>query len=289
MDDASQKRIRLEVTGLTKSYSRGRRAPAEVALRALDMRLAPGELLLLAGPNGAGKSTALRLFAGLDVPDEGRVLLDGNTPRSLAARRATAWLPDNTELFPFLDWRETLEYFAALTGIGGAAMKERRDALGETWGLTGFGRKRVGGYSLGMRRRLALATVLIGRPDLLLLDEPISGLDPEGQAIFSRELRLEKERGATVVMSSHNFANIDDYADFLLVLRGGETVLQGRLDEIAERCHSRDLTVTGLDAESWSGFVSAVEALGGRVTREGLPRAEIESLVLGDSDTPEGA
>jgi ABC-type multidrug transport system ATPase subunit len=282
MSSAAPQSPRLEAFGLSKSFPVRRRRETEMALEDFSLSLSAGQIAVLAGANGAGKSTALKIMAGLELADEGRVRIFGASPRSLEARRRSAWLPDATELFPFLNWKETLRYFGEISGTPATEIALRIEELGATWGLDRYGKKRVGGFSLGMRRRLAIASVLIARPDLLLLDEPISGLDPEGQMLFVQEILREKERGATIVMSSHHFSQLEEFVDHLCVLRAGKTLVAGSLDELGRELPGRDITARGLDAEALVQLAQRARELGGELGPARLARADLDRLVLGE-------
>ena len=238
-------RLALAAHGLRRRYRGEIGKAATDALDGVDLVLKPGEALMLVGLNGAGKSTLLRLAAGLELPDEGKIRLFDESPRSAGNRRRVAYLPDGAELFPFLDARETLDFFGAGVGLDRAARRRETELLIEALDMKAFAKKRVGGYSTGMRRRLALATVLVGAPELLLLDEPAGGLDPEVTRLLLDALGREKERGATIVMASHHLAHAESFCDRIAVLTRGKIRFDGRLEDLAETIGARDVTLTG--------------------------------------------
>ncbi|MEZ6195197.1 MAG: ABC transporter ATP-binding protein [Planctomycetota bacterium] len=279
--------VLVEAIGLGKSYPKRHATDPDSALEGFDLVVRAGEAVVLAGGNGAGKSTALRILAGIEEPSRGRALVGGLPPRALAARRMTGWLPDTAELFPFLDWRETLDFFVKLADGERAALTARAAELAETFGLTAFGRKRVRTYSLGMRRRLAIAATLVAAPRVLLLDEPIGGLDPDGQHLFSEVMRREKDRGAALVVSSHHLGRSEEFADRLVVLRRGRIGLAGAMGELAERLGSRDITAHGLDGAALAALADRARELGGTLDAPRLAASEIESFILdADPETP---
>ena len=279
--DASGATPSIWATGLGKTYTRRGSQAAGHALASLDLAVHSGEAVVFVGPNGAGKSTALRLMAGIELPSRGRVRIFEDSPRAMAVRRRIGYLADSSELFPFLDVRETLEFFGAAADLERPLRRERADELIELLGLASYGKKRVHTFSLGMRRRLGLACVLIGRADVLLLDEPISGLDPPGIRLFFEIMQREKERGATIVFSSHHLGHAELLCDRVVVLRRGEVLLQGEVASISAAVGSRELTVDGLDDQAIEVIREAVRKEGGaleqvRISEDGLARFLLE-------------
>jgi heme exporter protein A len=177
-----------------------------VALRDVTLAAHRGEVLALFGPNGAGKTTLLRILATLIRPTRGSALLDGadlaGRDSRAAARRRIGFLAHQTMLYDRLTARENLVFFAQMHGVSGA--EARAGLLLDQVGLGGRGEDRVGDLSRGMQQRLAIARALLHRPDLLLLDEPFTGLDPAGSRFLAEVLRDFASGGGTVVFSTHD-------------------------------------------------------------------------------------
>jgi Cu-processing system ATP-binding protein len=204
------------------------------ALSGIDLEVGPGEMLGLIGHNGAGKSTLFKLMLGLISPSGGQVLIDG-VSTSVAAFRAAryriGYLPEAFATYDNLTGAEVLRLFADLRRVPRAACAE---ALAQV-GLQAAARRPVRGYSKGMRQRLGFAQVLLGSPDLVFLDEPTNGLDPEAIHDFYRVLRELRARGATIVIASHILAELEERVDRLLVLRAGRIAASGTLAQLRAR------------------------------------------------------
>jgi Cu-processing system ATP-binding protein len=209
------------------------------AVRDVSFTLRQGELVALIGHNGAGKTTLMKLMLGLIRPTAGRVRLLGEDPASgaFAARRRLGYLPENVAFNGALTGRETLSFYARLKGEG----TETVPGLLERVGLAAAAARRVATYSKGMRQRLGLAQALLGNPRMLLLDEPTTGLDPEFRQQFYEIMRALRDRGATVLLSSHALTELEERADRTIIMDRGAMVAAGTLAELrhAARLPSR--------------------------------------------------
>jgi ABC-2 type transport system ATP-binding protein len=209
---------------LTKSFG------GRVAVKDVSFRSEPGSVTGFLGPNGAGKTTTLRMLVGLTRPDAGEATVLGGAYRDLPnpARRIGVLL-DASAQHGGRRGREALAVSAQLIGVDGA----RVDALLDHVGLEpSAARKRVRDYSLGMRQRLGIAHALLGDPEVLILDEPANGLDPEGIRWMRELLRDFADRGGTVLLSSHLLREVEVVADRLVIIGGGEILAQGTRDEL---------------------------------------------------------
>ena len=190
------------------------------AVDAVTLEVARGEIFGLIGPNGAGKSTLFKLMLGLIAPSAGAIRIDGERVDGAGfrdVRRRVGYLPENVVLWDNLSGLETLRFFAALKR---ADARGCADALARV-GLAEAAERRVRGYSKGMRQRLGFAQALLGEPALLFLDEPTSGLDPQSRRDFYAALRALRERGVTVVLTSHVLAEMQERVDRLAIMRQG--------------------------------------------------------------------
>ncbi|HZJ95914.1 MAG TPA: ABC transporter ATP-binding protein [Thiopseudomonas sp.] len=222
---------------------------AMAVLDNISLTLAEGEVMGLFGHNGAGKTTTVRLILGLLQATSGEVRVLGGTPGDSDVRRKIGFLPENVMFYPQLTGRETLEHFARLK----SASKQQVDELLEQVGLVAASSKRVKTYSKGMRQRLGLAQALLGRPRLLLLDEPTVGLDPIAtQELYQVIGRLRNE-GTSIVICSHVLPGVEPYIDRAAVLALGRMEAVGSLHELRTQAKLPvRIRVAGLKAEQLS-------------------------------------
>ena len=215
----------LSLTQVTKQYGE------QKAVNNVDMTLQAGECVRLAGHNGAGKSTVMKLILGLIRPSAGSVTLFGENVsggRAAEIRRKIGYLPESVALHPSLTGKETMDFYAKLKGVD----TQGNQALLERVGIAQSAHKRVGAYSKGMRQRLALAQALLGAPQVLLFDEPTTGLDPASRQLFYQIVHELKTQGATVLLCTHALAELDGHADRVVVMKNGRKLADGNMHEL---------------------------------------------------------
>ena len=220
----------LAITGLTKAYDKP-------AVRGLDLTLHPGEFYALLGPNGAGKTTSLRMTAGLLRPDAGTIAIFGVDALKdpVAAKRITAWVPDEPLVYDKLTPVEYLEFVAGLWQVEAELAAKAADALLDQLGLGPHAHERCGGFSKGMRQKVALAGALVHDPRLIILDEPLTGLDA-GSARQVKTILLDRVRaGATVLMTTHILEVAERMAERIGIIAEGRLIAEGTLDELRAR------------------------------------------------------
>jgi ABC-2 type transport system ATP-binding protein len=242
-----------------------------------------GEIFGLLGPNGSGKSTTIKIILGLLHKTSGRVSVFGGLPSDVAIKRRIGYLPEESYLYPFLDARETLDYYGKLFNLSSDVRKRRIDELLEMVGLSSVQFRPVREYSKGMQRRIGIAQALINDPEFLILDEPTTGLDPIGTRQI-KDLILELgRRGKTVLLSSHLLADVEDCVDRMVILYGGKTQAEGTCDELLE---SRDKTTIETDALDEATISRIDELIRERshgaqaITRVSRPRQKLEELFI---------
>ena len=204
------------------------------ALDGVTLSIDDGETVGLLGTNGAGKTTLFRLIVGHMIPDAGEITVAGMTPADgTDVRRQVGYLPESSGFPPSLTGREVLDFHARIRTVPAAERADRVAEVLSTVGLLSAADRAVGGYSNGMRRRLGLATVLVGRPRVLLLDEPTGGLDPRGVDAFNEAVtRLNAEMDITTVFSSHRLPEVEAVCERVVMLHDGRLKADGRVDEL---------------------------------------------------------
>ena len=242
------------------------------AVDGVDLEIRSGELFGLIGHNGAGKSTMFKMMLGLIPQTAGEIRIDGApVPGSdfRTVRRKVGYLPENVVLYDNLTGIETLDFFAKLKGVPST----QNGALLERVGLSHAGRRRVREYSKGMRQRLGFAQALLGKPRILFLDEPTTGLDPEAIRGFYAILRQLKSEGVTMVITSHILAEIQERVDRLSIMAAGKVQATGTVQALREQMDLQlwfDVRVAPEDFESVRNAlgglpVGAIEARDGHV------------------------
>ena len=221
----------IEARDLTQTFHTGqgkKKVPVH-AVAGVDLDVAEGEVVGFLGPNGAGKTTTLRILLGLAAPTAGSVSIAGSSPRDLAEpwRHVGAVLESN-DVHPARTGRDHLRVLARLCDLD----DDRVDELVDLVGLTTAARRKVGGYSLGMRQRLGLAAALLGDPHLLILDEPTNGLDPVGVRWMRDLLRQFADGGGAVLMSSHLLTEAQHTVDHVVIIDQGRLIADAPLEEV---------------------------------------------------------
>ena len=274
----------IECRRLTKVFKDFWMRDRARAVEDLNFDVMPHEVFGLLGPNGSGKSTTIKMLLGLLKPSSGRIAVFGKPATDVSVKRRIGYLPEESYLYQFLNARETLDYYGKLFQLEHRTRMRRIDELLDMVGLTHAQFRPVREYSKGMQRRIGLAQALINDPDLLILDEPTTGLDPIGTRQV-KDLILELgRRGKTVLLSSHLLADVEDVVDRMAILYGGRKRDEGTCDSLLTRSNLTlietdeldDATVSEIDAliQRRSGGASSVHS----VTK---PRQKLEELFLG--------
>lgn len=223
---------------LTKVFKDFWMRPRVRAVEDLSLEIMPHEIFGLLGPNGSGKSTTIKMILGLLNPTRGRLVVFGKSPSDVETKKRIGYLPEESYLYPFLNARETLDYYAKLFELDAKTRTRRIDELLDMVGLTAAQHRPVREYSKGMQRRIGLAQALINDPDFLILDEPTTGLDPIGTRQV-KDLIIELgRRGKTVLLSSHLLSDVEDVVDRMVILYGGKIRDEGTTDSLLTK-HSK--------------------------------------------------
>lgn len=222
----------IAAENLTKVFPVPFRRQSIVAVRDLNLRIEPGEVYGLLGPNGSGKSTTLKIILGLVSSTRGQTKIFGHDSSRVESRKTVGFLPENPYFYKFLSGEETLCFFGKLSGLGGSALNKRANELLKLVGLSEARKQRLSTYSKGMLQRIGLAQALIGEPKLVVLDEPTAGVDPAGSRDIRNIIVDLKQRGVTVLLSSHLLGQVQEICDRIGILVKGRLVREGRLAEL---------------------------------------------------------
>jgi ABC-2 type transport system ATP-binding protein len=242
MPDQPHRPIALALRGLTKSYDRP-------AVNALDLTVYGGEFYALVGPNGAGKTTTLRMVVGLLKPDAGSIEIEGIDALAdpVAAKQITAWLSDEPMIYDKLTPFEYLEFVAGLWRIDSKAAEARAGELLGWLGLGPHAHERCEGFSKGMKQKVALAGALVHDPKLIILDEPLTGLDAGSARQVKNVLRERAAAGGTVIMTTHILEVAERMADRIGIIASGRLIAQGTLDELRKQTKNSGTAATSLE------------------------------------------
>jgi ABC-2 type transport system ATP-binding protein len=258
----------LRTEGLTKVFDMGvvrRRRVA--AVDDLTLSVEEGEVFGFVGPNGAGKTTTIKMLMGLIYPTRGRAFIFDAPIPSAASKRRIGYLPEHPAWYDFLTGREAIEFFAGLAQVPAGERVRRSGELLELVGLAGAADRQIRKYSKGMQQRLGIAQALVGDPAFVVLDEPMSGLDPIGRKDV-RDLILElKRRGKTVFFSTHILPDVEALCDRVGVILEGKLRDVGRLDQLlSARVQTVELTVAGLRDDAPIGGGRVLARAGDRIS-----------------------
>lgn len=234
----------LQVQDLVVTY-RPKSGPPVEAVRGLSFFVEPGEVVGFLGPNGAGKSSTLKALMGFVRPDRGTCEVFGEASWEESSRRRIGYLPEVAMYYPFLTPVETLQLYGELQGLKGRKLRDEIDHLLEVVGLSHAVRKQNRQLSKGMLQRVGIAQALLGSPELLVLDEVTSGLDPVGRKELRNLLRKKQQQGTTLFFSSHELAEVEMLCDRILLIHKGHLVEERRVGALKEELRRYELTYTG--------------------------------------------
>ncbi|NMF38227.1 ATP-binding cassette domain-containing protein [Flammeovirga yaeyamensis] len=226
----------IQLRGITKRYGE------HTAVHRLNLSIKKGEIFGLLGPNGAGKSTTILTIMGLTEPDSGIVEVCGINPtrKPIEVKQRVGYLPEDVGFYPQLTGLDNLVYTAQLNGLDKEFAKDKARAFIERVGLKDAMHKKVSTYSKGMRQRLGLADVLIKNPEVIILDEPTSGIDPKGvEELLNLIVELRNEHQITVLFSSHNLHQVQQVCDRVGIFVEGQLLAEGNLEELSQELFTK--------------------------------------------------
>lgn len=238
----------LELKEVSKTFRTGFTMKAVQALKGVSLTINRGEIFGYLGPNGAGKTTTLKIIVGIIFPTSGHVSVLSHPPGDIAVKQRVGFLPESPYFYEYLNAREFLDFYARLFGIPLGVRRERIRRLLKTVGLEKKADEPLRKFSKGMLQRIGIAQALINDPELIILDEPMSGLDPLGRAQVREIIQRLKEEKRTVIFSSHIIPDVEAIADRVGIIVDGKISDVGNLDQLLnERIHAVEITARNVD------------------------------------------
>lgn len=270
----------IQVRNLTKVYRDFWGRKKVRALNSLSLDVNKGEVFGLLGPNGSGKTTTLKLLLGLLFPTEGTVSILGRPATDVQKNERIGYLPEESYLYRFLNAEETLDFYGRLFKMSGAERRKRSQELIEMVGLKDARRRQLKEYSKGMTRRIGLAQALINDPDLVLLDEPTSGLDPIGTREMKDLIIKLRDQGKTVVLCSHQLADVEDVSDRIAILYGGELKVLGNVNDVLKQDEKTEFLTSRLNDEAVAEIEAVLKRHQATMLSVDHPTSTLEDLFL---------
>ena len=270
----------VRIRDLKKVFPVHLRRRQVTALRGLSLDIPAGHVYGLLGPNGSGKSTTLKILLGLVTPTSGTSEIFGVPSSRVASRAEVGFLPENPYFYKFLTGSETIAFYGRLCGLGGRPLRTRVAELLDLVGLQDAGDRRISGYSKGMLQRIGLAQAMVHDPRLLILDEPTAGVDPAGsRQIRDLILRL-KERGKTVLLTSHLLEQVQEVCNRVGILAKGELVREGSLEILTGVTGQTEYLIENAGPELQAEIARLAASHGARLVAARTPQLDLETVFL---------
>ncbi len=270
----------IETRSLSKVYRDFWSRQKVRALKALDLEIRRGEIFGLLGPNGSGKTTTIKLILGLLFPTSGQALVFGRDATDVKKNERIGFLPEESYLYRFLNAEETLDFYGRLFNMAAPLRRQRTSDLIEMVGLGWAKRRQLREYSKGMTRRIGLAQALINDPELIVLDEPTTGLDPIGCREMKDLILRLRDEGKTILMCSHLLADVQDVCDRIGILYQGELQELGRVESLLKVRDVTEVRASGLSEACQAEVRQVIERHGGQIQSFGNPTTTLEELFL---------
>ncbi len=269
----------IETISLTKIFPDWWGRAKVIAVEDLNLQIRQNEIYGFLGPNGSGKTTTIKMLLNLLHPSKGAAFVMGGTVGDPKISARIGYLPEESYLYKYLTARETLHFYGRIFGLPASVRKARVETLLEMVGLSGMGNRQIGTFSKGMARRIGLAQALINDPDLLILDEPTSGMDPLGTRQM-KDLFVElAQRGKTILLCSHLLADVEDICDRIGILYGGRMQVEGTVKELLQQRNETQIRTQKLSCQAIEKIRQVAAAEGQSLEIE-TPMDKLESFFV---------
>src|SRR5512137_1964091 len=270
----------IRIQDLRKDFRLGFIPKSYKILKGITLAVKEGEIFGYLGPNGAGKTTTIKCLLGLIAPDAGTIEIFGKPHASYKARETLGFLPENPYFYDYLTATEFLAFYADLFGLDRTVKAERIARLLKLVGLERAAHLQLRKFSRGMSQRIGLAQALINDPRLVILDEPLGGMDPLGRKEIRDIIVRFKQEGRTVFFTSHILQDIEMICDRVAIIVGGRIVKEGGLrDLVSEKVLFTEVTVSGLPPQAFEGWGECVSTQGDRILLKVYDEARVEEVV----------
>ena len=249
----------VELRDLSKTYRRNNGDPVE-AVKQINLDIYKGEIFSLLGPNGAGKTTTISMMSGLIAPTSGDAFIGGHsiTREPMAAKRLMGFIPQEVALYPELSARRNLLFFGQMYGMHGSALNKRVDEVLEFIDLTDRQKDKIDTFSGGMKRRVNIGVGLLHRPELLFMDEPTVGIDPQNRRrVLDTVKQLRDEYGMTILYTTHMMEEAQELSDRVGIIDHGELIALGTQGELTQQVREEDQIEFAIDGRRWSADLEA--------------------------------
>jgi ABC-2 type transport system ATP-binding protein len=280
MDTTSSEIPAVRIRDLKKVFPVPLRRRQVTALRGLSLDIPAGHVYGLLGPNGSGKSTTLKILLGLVTPTAGTSEIFGVPSAQVKSRTDVGFLPENPYFYKFLTGAETISFYGKLCGLSGSTLRARVSELLELVGLQDAGDRRISGYSKGMLQRIGLAQAMVHDPRLLILDEPTAGVDPAGSRQIRDLILGLKDRGKTVLLTSHLLEQVQEVCDRVGILAKGELVREGSLDILTGVTGQTEFLIENAGPELQAEISRLAATHGARLVGTRQPQLDLETVFL---------
>jgi ABC-2 type transport system ATP-binding protein len=272
--------VAVSIENITKDFSLKFRGLKLRAVDGLSLEIPQGEIFGLLGPNGSGKSTTLKILLGLIKPTSGEIKIFGSRNSKVKSRARIGYLPEAPYFYSYLTGRELVTFYARICGVAKADIAEKISEVISLVGLEEASSRRIETYSKGMLQRIGLAQALVHDPDLIVLDEPMAGVDPLGATEITKVILELKKRGKTILLCTHLLAQVEEICDRIAILDRGNLILEGTVESLLCDQQPDAFLVKGLDSETEKELQQWLKTRGATLVEKKQAKRGLDELFL---------